>query len=599
MSTSPEAEFDLEKLFLPAWAQESPTVNRYEKYTGNETSERPARRGGDRPGGRRPEGRGGPGQGGPRREGGFRPGGDRGPRPGGPGAPGGDRGPRREGGGRPQGGFNRGPRPGGPGQGGGRDERGHGRFDRGERREAPLPLPELTVTYLPDDKGVESLSRQIKMSGRSFPLFDIAQMILQKPERHLVRFDVKKKQDGTVAQPLFLCAIDDSLWLSEEEAVAYVMGKHFGMFYQAEKTPTEPPKGTYTFVAQCGMSGVILGPPNYHDYQNQLRKLHAERFSRMPFDAFKARVKIVKDEETVKKWVEEQSFKTEYICLNVPEASRLPSREEVDKHFREVHLPNIIKQVEKHTMAGTAARSLRAPALQRLLRSTWEDQKRFPLQIATVLSQQFASHGLQFFKVNKTVTHVSVARPHYLDLAATPVSDQVKKIVQFIDATSKCTRKQLVEALAPTPKTAGVVAESAKPAPAVEGAESAAPAVPAAETTTSPEQAAIIGDLHWLIHQGHVIEFANGILETAKKPVPKPPKQPKQTKVEGTAEAASGAEATAAETVSPEEQAAAESTNTATEPSAASAEPTSAAESPATNAAPEAATEQPKETPAT
>src|SRR5205823_2272169 len=30
--------------------------------------------------------------------------------------------------------------------------------------------------------------------------------------------------------------------------------------------------------------------------------------------------------------------------------------------------------------------------------------------------------------------------------------------------------------------------------------------------------------LHWLIHQGHVIEFANGILETAKKPVPKPPK---------------------------------------------------------------------------
>ena len=29
--------------------------------------------------------------------------------------------------------------------------------------------------------------------------------------------------------------------------------------------------------------------------------------------------------------------------------------------------------------------------------------------------------GLQFFKVNKTVTHVSVARPHYLDMEATPV----------------------------------------------------------------------------------------------------------------------------------------------------------------------------------
>jgi hypothetical protein len=41
------------------------------------------------------------------------------------------------------------------------------------------------------------------------------------------------------------------------------------------------------------------------------------------------------------------------------------------------------------------------------------------------------------------------------------------------------------------------------------------------------EQASIIGDLHWLIHQGHVIEFANGFLETAKKPLPRPPKPPR------------------------------------------------------------------------
>ena len=31
-----ETDLDLEKLFLPAWAQETPTVNRYAKYTGDE-----------------------------------------------------------------------------------------------------------------------------------------------------------------------------------------------------------------------------------------------------------------------------------------------------------------------------------------------------------------------------------------------------------------------------------------------------------------------------------------------------------------------------------------------------------------------------------
>ena len=185
------------------------------------------------------------------------------------------------------------------------------------------------------------------------------------------------------------------------------------------------------------MSGVILGPPNHHDYQNQLRKLHAERFSRMPFEEYKSRVRIVRDEEVVKKWVDDQSWKTEYVCLNLPEPLRLENMEAVEKHFRETHKENIIKPVDSHTLNGAAARALRSPDLVRLVRSVWEDQRRFPLQIATVLSQQFAGHGLQFFKVNRTVTHVCVARPHYLDPAATPVSEGVKHIVDYINANPK------------------------------------------------------------------------------------------------------------------------------------------------------------------
>ena len=72
--------------------------------------------------------------------------------------------------------------------------------------------------------------------GRAYPLFDIAQMILQKPERHLVIINVEKKPDGQVIQPLFLCALDETLWLSEEEAIHYVLEKHFTTFYQPERT---------------------------------------------------------------------------------------------------------------------------------------------------------------------------------------------------------------------------------------------------------------------------------------------------------------------------------------------------------------------------
>jgi hypothetical protein len=460
----------------------------------------------------------------------------------------------------------------------------------------------VDITFLPDDKSTELLARQIRVTGRAYPLFDIAHLILQKPERQMVRFEVIKKQGGGVEQPLFLCALDDTLWLSEDEAVEHLLDRHFSTFYQAERTQTEPPKGTYTFVAQCGMSGIILGPPNYHDYQTQLRRLHAERFSRMPFETFKSRVKIVRDEAIVKKWIEDQSFKTEYICLNVPEAKKLASREDVQKHFRETHMPNIVKSVEAHTFSGPAARQIQSPSLQRALRSAWEDQRRFPLKLATILSQQFAAHGLQFFKVNRTVTHVSVARPHYLDMETTPVSEGVRKIVDFINATPKCTRRKLTEALVPA--SAQVPAPTVPPpAPAAQpadaSAQTAAPAAPAAPEPIappiSPELNALNADLHWLIHQGHVIEFANGLLETAKKPAPKPPKPEKPApaktetpapSVEGTTPAPAAEPAADASSEAPAPAVVAEEAAVATPPTA----PAATEPPPVEAAAPEAPT---------
>jgi hypothetical protein len=482
MSTLPENELDLDKLFLPAWAQEPASAKHYAHYEGGE--ERSERKG-DRRGRRFERREEGPGQ--RRREGGPR---------------GDQRGPARRPDDRRRP-FDR--------------ERPGAVRDARERREPPPPLPEVNLAFTPDEAGVESLSRQIRTTGRAYPLFDIARLILQKPERYTVTFSVKRKPEGQATQPLIVCALDETLWLSEDEAVAHVLKNHFATFYQADRTATEPPKGKYTFVAQCGLSGVILGPPNHHDYQNQLRKLHTERFSRMPFEVYKARVRIVRDEEVVKKWIDDQSWRTEYICLNMPEPLRLGNREAVEKHFRETHKDNIIKSTESHTLGGAVARSLRSPELTRLLRQTWEDQRRFPLQIATVLSQQFATEGLQFFKVNKAITHVSVARPHFLDLSTTPVSDGVKGIVEFINAHPRCSRRQLIETLAPAPPPAPIPIE-----PVAATAPAAAPAAAVSEPTS--EQTAVIADLHWLVHQGHVIEFANGALETAKKPLPRPPK---------------------------------------------------------------------------
>ncbi len=376
-----------------------------------------------------------------------------------------------------------------------------------ERREPLEELPEgITVDLVPEPAGVDSLTRQIRQTGRAYPLFDIGHLILKRPDRYQLDFRASGNlADGSPRQ-FYVCSLDDSVWMTEGEAVRHVLNRHFDTFYQTERIAVEPPKGTYTFVAQCGMSGVILGPPNLHDYQAKLQRLHSERFSRVPFDVYKSRVRIVRDEAVVKKWIEDQSFRAEFTCLNVPEPLKLASREAVEQHFRQVHLPNIIRPVTSHVVRSSASRDLLPPPLKRLARREFDLQQRFPLKLVTRLSEDFAHRSLHFFKVNKTVLHVAVARPRYLDLETSPVSDGIRRIIETIERHRGCTRRKLLESLGvPLP---------AEPAP---GAEAGSEAPPSAEFQT------IVTDLHWLVHEGHVIEFANGQLEVARKPAPRPP----------------------------------------------------------------------------
>ena len=510
---------DLELAFLPQWAQEPNDAKPYADFSGDD---RPRGRGrgdwGDRPR-RRDDNRGRDFKG-------------RGDRPRG-------RDDRRDGGDRRQKFQNR---------DGKRPQNRKGNFRRNDG--PPRPPLEIDASIRPEKNGVEALAKQIKNSGRAYPLFDIARLIIAKSERYEVVFQTKRKEDGTVAQPLFYCQVDETVWLSEEQAIDHVLGRHFDTFYKTEKTETEPPKGTYTFVAQCGMSDEILGPPNYHGYQEKLRSLHAERFARLPFDVFKSRVKIVHDEEVVNKWIEEQSYKTEYITINLPEEVRLDSRDAVRSHFREHHLDNLITSVDSIALKGNVYTRKSPPRMQNLVRRAFDEQRRFPIKVVNMLSQEFSSHGLQFFKRKKSVTHVSVSRPHHLDLENTPVSESIRNIVSFIIDTENCTRREVLEKFAPEPEA---------PEAAGEGDEKK-------DAPLSPERTAVLSDLHWLVHQGHVIEYANGQMEVAPKPQPQQQKKkkPKPVKKEAApAEEEAKAETTPAE---PEAKGQAEDTVAPAEP---------------------------------
>ena len=242
--------------FGPAWARDPSESKNLKKF--KDRGDRDNKRGGG--GGRRSDDRRGGG--------------------------GGGRGPRRD---------NRGGHRGG-GRGGRRDDQNR------PRREEVAPPEGVNMRIMPAEESLDLLAKRVIDSGQTFSVFDLAKVLLQSRDRFRVTFDSPDKS-------FYRCREDQSIWLTRDEAQRHLWRADWlSKFYEEVKVESEAPKGSFSAIARCGISNELLGPPNYHGYQEKLAALHRERFSNMSIDAYKAKVRTEHGEEAVEAWLE--SMKT-------------------------------------------------------------------------------------------------------------------------------------------------------------------------------------------------------------------------------------------------------------------------------------------------
>ena len=301
-------------------------------------------------------------------------------------------------------------------------------------------------------------------------------------------------------EPRGIDALDGTLWLNESDAAAHILSTQLDKFYRCESIAVEPPKAASPIIAQCGMSGVLLGPPNLHDYQLKVQKLHAERFGNVAFDIYKARIRMVRDEESIQKWRDSQSSQEVYFPLESPEGTEpepLKTLAEVAEHFRKNHAAAaIINPGDHFTAPGSAPVNDSAPAVIEFTRRELDNLIRFPLQLANFLSQKLAAGGLQIFKAHENITYVSVARPKMLDRQVNPVSESLAAILDYLESNTGKPRVEQWKALLELP--------TLPPDPAL-------------------REPALLRDFHWLLLQGHVVDFASKGLEIPQRPSARPP----------------------------------------------------------------------------
>ncbi len=420
-------------------------------------------------------------------------------------------------------GFERGGKPGGPRPG----PRPHGRKPGPPRRDErpapppPNPFPWLRIAFTATPAAVDTVVQQVRHTGKTFSLFEIARILLRNPGSYTIDLTSAPKQPEG---PFWVVDADHSAWLDRESAVRHLLRKKRDEFYRAETVEIEPPKGNFPVVAVCGMSGVLLGPPNHHDFERRLRELHRERFSRMDFETFRSRIKMARDPETVEKWRSEASKATEYYPREGENPEKLPDLAAVERHFAGNHAPAHIGFSDIAPVPGDPKTTAVDPALAPLLNHARGEEERFPLRLAQSLSRSLSAAGLRFYKGANRTTWVAAARPRHLDLTGTPVSDSIRRILETIREKKSIRRPDLLDVLAPLPaqEFSPAAAPSAVPSELPSPAEPPASPAPAAKTPEESARQAIVEDLLWLTHEGYVIEYADGRLES----VP-PPKHPK------------------------------------------------------------------------
>jgi hypothetical protein len=352
---------------------------------------------------------------------------------------------------------------------------------------APAILPQLDVHFLPQAAALENVAAQIKTGIAAYSVYALARLFLQKAERYHVKVKAKN------AIPFFRLgesgAIATNRLFLENSAFRLLRER----FYNINVTLSDPVKGDFSSVARERTTGILLGPTNYHGYQPQLRRLYEQRFSRrMSFTDFQRQIEIVSDPALVEQWKEDVRKVTTFRTQQEDPPQTFKSEAEAERHFREKYLPALVSETMEAEIDGVTSRKLADRGIARLIENAWSAEVRSPSNMMQELAGRFRGAGLQIFRHRKGMLFVSPIRLKPIDENA--VSHSVAQILQTLKASPRINRKELAEKLI---------------GPEVELSE--------AEKT----KLALASELHWLIREGHIIEFNDGSLDLPRAKSPK------------------------------------------------------------------------------
>ncbi len=351
------------------------------------------------------------------------------------------------------------------------DRKGSG-FGKGGGKsnwEKAKPL-DAEVKVLPETKALGTIIRKLQNDYHAYKLKDLAYFFLDNPSSVLLR--VTPNVEG---EKIYQCKACGFAALNEEDVAAHILNAHLGDYYDSKEVECEPPKGNFNCVAKCGLSGVLLGPPNVHEFNSIVKEMVRTKYPNMSEEEYRSHIEMVRDADAIEQWRAGATKRTIFTAKGAGEDAAILTREQAEGEFKRTILASLM-DTPKHALV-TLEMALKTPSKPLLwaARDAVEAEKRAPYGMLFALRGAFHHRKLHFFRANDP------RGPEFVTNAELKEFDMEHAIPELV-------------------KVAAFIVEHPC-APKVDIA-------PDAET----EQ-----HLVWLASTGHVVAFTNGVFSAVEK----------------------------------------------------------------------------------
>lgn len=351
-----------------------------------------------------------------------------------------------------------------------RDVKARPRHERALSAQRPQPL-EAEIKILPETKALGTIIRKLQNDMHAYKLKDLAYFFLNNPQSVLLK--VEPKGDVKFCQ----CKVCGFASTNEIDVIDHIVNAHINEYYDSKEVEVEPPKGNFNCVAKCGLSWVLLGPPNIHEFNATVKEMIRTRYPEMSEEQYRSHIEMVRDTDMIEQWRKSATKRVMFFAKGTIDAEGAVglTREQAEGELKRNILPSLLER-PKHLMI-TADVAMRSPvkSLTWLVKDAVEAEKRAPYNMCFALRGAFHHRKLKFFRANDSHGPEFVTNMDLKEFDTEHAIPELAEIAKFVAEHPCCDRGEL------------------------------------------PQSADAEKHLDWLISTGHVVAFTNGVYSKVEK----------------------------------------------------------------------------------